>query len=375
MKLVYLSNALIPSRQANSIHIMKICSAFSEIGFDVSLVCKQNSENDAFFKNNNVFKFYGTKKKFKLYFSRNSNSLFLLYYFALKSLLICIINRPSIVVSRFLLAGFLSSFFFKTIVELHQLPLKKSRIQKYVLKYLKYAPRFKGLVVITNPLKDLFIEEGFSEDSIYVFPDGADEVENINQDTFKNLDKQKVNIGYAGHLYKGRGVELLFDLAALCPWVFIHIAGGNKEDIEFHQKIINENLITNIKMYGFLEPSAISKFYLKMDILAAPYQRKVHLQSGDITTEKWMSPLKVFEYMASGKPIICSNIEVLKEVLEHERNCLLCDPENIKEWAEAIDLLRNNPEISKSISTEALSDLNNIFSWKKRAKNISDIIF
>ena len=174
MKLLYLSNALIPSRQANSIHIMKICSAFCEIGYNVLLICRQNSNQAPHLNNDEILDFYGAKHKFELIFFKSRNSLASLYFFALKSFFVCIVKRPNIIVSRFLLAGFLSSLFFNTLIELHQMPSKESRVQKYLLKFLRYLPRFKGLIVITKPLKKLFIEEGFSSSLIHVLPDGAD---------------------------------------------------------------------------------------------------------------------------------------------------------------------------------------------------------
>ena len=374
MKLLYLSNALIPSRQANSIHIMKMCSAFCENGFNVSLICRQGSNIRIPSDSNKIFKFYGTKNIFKLIIFNSSNSLISQYLFAIKSLLVCIYIRPKIVVSRFLLAGFLSSLFFNTIIELHQIPSKKSRIQKYLLTIIRYLPKFKGLIAITEPLKDLFIDEGFLSDSIHILPDGAD-ISDLNPSKISfNPNRTNVNIGYAGHLYQGRGVELLFEIASLCPWITVHIAGGNEKDISHHKNIINIKNIKNIKIYGFMDPNKISNFYSNMDILAAPYQKKVHLESGNVTTEKWMSPLKVFEYMSSGKPIICSNIEVLKEVLNDKRNCILCDPENALEWINSIKLLIDNEDLAISISENAYNDLKTKYSWKNRAKRISDLI-
>ena len=220
----------------------------------------------------------------------------------------------------------------------------------------------------------MFISEGFKSNKVYVLPDGADEVDLNIDKLFLNTKKSNINIGYAGHLYKGRGIELLFAIAKQCPWVTIHIAGGNESDIKFHKENIDNKGINNIKIYGFMEPNQISNFYSRMDILAAPYQKRVHLQSGHVTTEKWMSPLKVFEYMAAGKPIICSEIEVLKEVLQNKENCLLCHPENVNEWIDAIQLLRDNHDLANLITKNALIDLNTKYSWKKRAENISDII-
>lgn len=374
MKLLYLSNALIPSRQANSIHIMKICSAFSKIGFKVSLTFRKNTQDNLYTDDNEIFEFYGIKSTFKLISLQKNNSLFSIYFNALISLLICMYQRPKIIISRFLIAGFLSSLFFNTLIELHQLPSKKSRLQKYILKFCKYAPKFKGLIVITNPLKELFISEGFPRNKIYVLPDGADPAHSDMEKILFKANSSKINIGYAGHLFKGRGIELLYEIADSCPWTTIHIAGGNDRDIKYHQKNINQRNISNIKMYGFIKPNEVANFFAKMDILVAPYQKKVHLQSGNITTEKWMSPLKVFEYMAAAKPIICSEIDVLKEVLKNRENCILCDPENVNEWIDAIELLRDNQDLANLIISNALKDLNTKYSWKKRAETISDII-
>ena len=65
MKLLYLSNALVPSRQANSIHVVKICSAFSKINFEVSLICQNNIEDESKNDEEKIFKFYGTEKNLK----------------------------------------------------------------------------------------------------------------------------------------------------------------------------------------------------------------------------------------------------------------------------------------------------------------------
>ena len=77
--------------------------------------------------------------------------------------------------------------------------------------------------------------------------------------------------------------------------------------------------------------------------------------------------------MATGKPIICSRIEVLNEVLEDNRNCLLCDPEKEEEWINAIKKVKNDNNLREKISKEAYSDLVNKFSWRKRAEKIRDL--
>lgn len=374
MKLLYLSNALVPSRQANSIHVLKICSAFSKINFEVSLICQNNIEDESKNDEEKIFKFYGIEKKFKIYALEKYKSVFSSYVYAFKSFFIALYKRPRIIVSRFILSGFLCSIFFDTYIELHQLPHKNSRIQKYLLNILRFCPRFRGLIVISKPLKKIFHDIGFSNEMIHVLPDGADTPEKVDKSLkidYRLNDKFKV--GYTGHLYKGRGIDLLISIAKTCSWLEMNIVGGNENDIIFYKQKVKKMGINNIKIHGFLEPSKIFKFNSNMDVLVAPYQKKIHLESGDTTTEKWMSPLKIFEYMATGKPIICSRIEVLNEVLEDNRNCLLCDPEKEEEWINAIKKVKNDNNLREKISKEAYSDLVNKFSWRKRAEKIRDL--
>ena len=58
-----------------------------------------------------------------------------------------------------------------------------------------------------------------------------------------------------------------------------------------------------------------------------PYQSKISINSKNFDDEisKFISPLKMFEYLATGIPIISSNIKVLREKLIHNQNCLLVD--------------------------------------------------
>jgi glycosyltransferase involved in cell wall biosynthesis len=119
-----------------------------------------------------------------------------------------------------------------------------------------------------------------------------------------------------------------------------------------------------------MHPSKAELFRLKMDVLLAPYQEKVYLSDGDITTEKWMSPLKIFEYMASSKPIICSDIPVLREVLTHNKNCLLCPPADISSWIKSLTDLRDDEKLRERLSENAFLDLKNNYLWEERAKRI-----
>ena len=106
-----------------------------------------------------------------------------------------------------------------------------------------------------------------------------------------------------------------------------------------------------------------------MDVLLAPYQQKVIVGNGKNTADR-MSPLKIFEYMAAGKPIICSDLPVLHEVLEHNVNALLCSPDNVDEWFETINKIRNNKELALRIGNKAKEIFLEKYTWKIRAQNV-----
>ena len=108
-------------------------------------------------------------------------------------------------------------------------------------------------------------------------------------------------------------------------------------------------------------------------ILLAPYQKDTIVPGGAITSD-WMSPLKIFEYMSSKRPLISSNLEVLKEVLIHKENCLLVNPENLDDWVLAIKLLQSNSKLKNYIIKNAYNDFKEKFSWNVRVKNYSKIL-
>ena len=87
-------------------------------------------------------------------------------------------------------------------------------------------------------------------------------------------------------------------------------------------------------------------------------------------TSKFMSPLKIFEYMATKKPIITSDMPVLREFLNNNENCILCNSKKIGEWISAIKKLKSNNDFKKRITDNAYNELVNNYTWSKRAKNI-----
>ena len=121
----------------------------------------------------------------------------------------------------------------------------------------------------------------------------------------------------------------------------------------------------SIYFYGFVTPNETKKYLNSFDILLAPYQNKVSVFGNhESDTSKFMSPLKIFEYMSHKKPIVASDLPVIREVL-NKSNSILVKSDDIKLWINSIEKLKDLKNREK-ISNQALSDFYN-YSWKNRA--------
>ena len=120
-----------------------------------------------------------------------------------------------------------------------------------------------------------------------------------------------------------------------------HLVGGINEDIEFWKYYLKKNLI--LKMFismVLFSPFEAIKYRNSFDILLAPYEKKVSIFGNSKSdTSKFMSPLKIFEYMSHKKPIIASDLPVIREVL-NDKNSILVEPNNIELWIKSLKKLQ-----------------------------------
>ena len=278
-------------------------------------------------------------------------------------------KKFDLVYGRFLHGCFIATLLAnKVIFEIHTPIYEKKNYKLNIFKKLIKNKYFKKLVVISNALKKMYLENGYlSENKIQVAHDGADEVIDFNTKINLLGNKDCLKIGYVGHLYKGRGIELIIECAKQINDMTFHIVGGLKEDIEYWKKCSKNMNILNIFFYGFVPPKKVGAYKNSFDIVLAPYKSKVSVFGNMGDSSKFMSPLKIFEYMSYKKAIIVSDLPVLREVLS-PKSALLVEPENTIEWVNAINKLRKQ-ENREYLSLNALKDFKN-YTWKTRALKV-----
>ena len=367
MKILYISKSIIPSRSANSIHVMKMCQAFADNGHEVVLIApneKNKYEKDI----NDIYSYYGVKKNFHInkLFHPNFKGGAFLYTIAIFFYLL-INTRFDLVYGRFLQGVYVATFLKnKVIYEAHEPTSDKNNHRLLVFEKLIKSKYFIKLIVISQALKNMYLEKRYLDNNrIQVAHDGADEVEDFNSKIEDLEGIRNLKVGYVGHLYRGRGVDIIIECAKQLNNMTFHLVGGANEDIEYWKSYTKNLNLDNVYFYGFVSPKETLKYRNSFDILLAPYAKKVSISgSSEGDTSKFMSPLKIFEYMSHKKPIIVSDLPVIREVL-NEKNSILVKSDDVQAWINSINRLKD-PEIRELIADKALNDFN-YYSWRNRA--------
>ena len=362
MKICYLANTAIPSSNASAIQIVKMCESFSELKNNVKLITTNVS-------NDNIFNYYNVKSKFKYkklkYFKKFPIGI-KFYLFSFFSILEGLKFKPDIFITRNFFTCFLLIILKRnTILELHHDLNIEGRIVRFLVKNLNYlnSKYLISLIAITKSVK-IHYETNYSVKSnkIIVLPSGS----SISEKFKYSFKKKKLNIAYLGSLYRSRGLGLIIKLAKIDPQNNYYVY-GNKKKLKLS---INKRIEKNLYLNDYIAYKKIPEILLKMDLLLMPYTSSITVAGdvGDIT--KYTSPLKLFDYLSVGRPIICSNLEVLKEIIDDNKNAIFIkNYQNVFAWKKEITKLSNQFEKMKIISTNNYN-LSKKYSLRKRAKKI-----
>lgn len=368
MRVCYLANSMLPSRYANSVHVANMADGLTRAGADVTLLALRGdrsllpSDDDS-----GIFDFYGLKPSFRIEWLPNpaarGRSVFasLATWFKVRRL------APDLVIGRHGKACAAAAFRgFPTVYETHKPLSWNSFGDRIWLDRMFRSPNFRGLVTISQPLRDILAEETkLPQSRILVAHDAATPL-SVATPVRLGLPA-RMQVGYVGTFHPGRGIELILDLAAALGDMDFHLIGGKREDlVSWHGSAPGPD---NLTFHGFQTPSRAAAMRAGCDVLLAPYQRETLIEGG-WNTANWMSPLKVFEYMASAKPILCSDLPVLREVMEDGRNALLLSPDNLSEWVAALRRLQDDRGYAHDLGASALQDFLANHTWERRARRI-----
>jgi glycosyltransferase involved in cell wall biosynthesis len=356
MSVYYITSLVLPAVNANSVQVASTAEAFSRLlSLDFKLVTPSTTNNSSL-----DFDYW---IRIKCWFSKGR---FRYLEFAIRILLQDIPAGTVVFTRDVFLAALLCLVGQSVVYESHGRPSWKAKI---LFRYLFAMPKFR-LVCISRALKIYFMGEfGVNERQICVAHDGVfielyDKVV-PNRDLFTKVVGVPENLKiilHTGSLYEGRGAELFdvildnFESIAL-----VHIGGEEKYLEKWRRKYQGK------KFYALshVRREELVRYQVSSDFLLFPMLRS--------TPTYWcFSAMKIFEYMATGLPIICSEIGAITEVLDPE-TAVMFEPDEPKSLIDAVNKILD-VGTSKTLGHNAKDRVARDYTWEKRAATIYSFI-
>jgi glycosyltransferase involved in cell wall biosynthesis len=400
MKIHYIINGRLPTEKANGYQISQMCQAFVENGADVVLLRPRRALDPKHLRFKNNFKeFYNLRFELETVdvwsfdfqkFFHDLNPFFDRFQFVTNILHTFTFvwglaqyfkkqNMNDLIYLRDInILGWLW-FFLKAkqrdnmMLELHYLPEAQVKRKRYA----RILSKAKAVVAITEKMKVDLIELGVAKEKIWVEHDGVD------LSTFdKSLsisDARKIFgypqdhkiVGYVGNFHTNgleKGVDDLIRAAkfvlAKQPQVQFYFVGGPLDRVPKYEALISELGLqrANFKFFDRRPVFQVPASMAACDVLVIPLPWSPYFAY-------YMSPMKLFEYMASGRPIVATAIESLQEILEDGETALLAKADDQGDLAEKILNILDDRPLAELVASGASAKVQ-VHSWKLRAERI-----
>lgn len=376
MKIFYITNARIPTERAHGIQIVNTCQGLSKIGSSVTLLLpKRVNKVDL-----SVGEFYGIDPSFNIVWLPTIDAVVvdrflgsLSYYIQLLSFYISVFfyllpdvfKRQSVVFSRDPVAVFLRGLRFPVYIEVHSIPENKKFLFFYLLRWAS------GLVAISEGVES-GLKKYCGDLKSIVIHDAVD-LGKFSVNTSKVSARGSLGLGddssmvlYSGHLYDWKGADVLARASTLIKGVVYFVGGAEKEISAFKTKFNDLIEAGRIVIIG-PRPHAEMPLWMKSsDVLVLPTVNTGKLASS------YTSPLKLFEYIASGRPVVASDLPSSRAILK-EGQAVFFVQGNEKSLAEAVNKVLDDKVLADSlVEKSAEIALNN--TWETRANRIHQLI-
>jgi len=377
IKIIYPIPEKVPSNYARFIQIFNTCNSLANLNLEVMIYCSFKKG----YKREDLENFYGIN------FSTNLNikscpiiQIENLFNFKLSSSLIYKFkfvfdflkeykNNPTrklLIYLRYPKLGPLFVFLKKWInffifYEAHEIFFFKN---KNFFEIEKKLFEISDLIIcITNELKNKIINIfEINSQKIHVIPDAV-------KDEWLNIRPEKDEyILYVGSLKKWKGVHILIEAMKYLPEEKLLVVGDGEELNKLEKIVKKEKLQNRVRFVGYVPHSEVIKFLTKAKVLVLP-----NIEDNLDSSSFFTSPLKLFEYMATGIPIVASDIKSLKEILKHEENAYLVKPGDPIALAQGIRKVLFDEKLRNKISLRAKEEVAE-YTYSTRAQKIKQLI-
>ena len=350
MRIFYLAFIRLPTEKAHGVQIMKTCEALADEGVDVELIIPGRKTHIA----EDPFEYYGVKKNFALTGLNTPDwvrwgsvgfTLSMIWFSEIAKWKKAfwkadiIYSRDALVLFQYLLLG------RKLVYEAHTKPTFISRF---------VAKRAWRLIVISEGLRDAYVAVGIPEEKITVAHDAIDPVPfqtHYSQEdsrTWLGIPQGKKIALYVGKIDEAKGADTFASASEHVSdeWLCVLIGSESPQKTVWREKYPKALFLPETPY------RELPRVLAAADVLVLPNSAK------DEDASKYTSPLKAFAYMATGKPIVASNVAALKAVFKG--GVVFFEPDSS---TDLVRVLKNTTQTE----SRAVSDL---YTWKERAKSV-----
>ncbi|MDX7986383.1 glycosyltransferase family 4 protein [Xenorhabdus sp. 12] len=386
MKIAYIDPYPVPDYRVASLQILQNVDAFARQGHHVCLITPkgQNHVEEIIGRplppSVELISLHNIRRKW--YFPLNTQKLF---YFQvtkwLKTHKVDAIFTRNIKMANYLLCKhpgiphFFESHevFAQSFKESHDLTRRRNQHKYQKLKKIEQRVYGNSQVIfaLTSLLKEDIYQEYGVKTPIVVAPDGVDilAVESVKQtlSLSSGENKHPTQVLYLGSLHRWKGVPTVLKAMSYLDDAVLNIAGGTSEQITKLKHTAEQIGISDkVNFLGFIQPKNRFQIIADNDICVLPLTRTS-------IGSRYTSPLKLFEYMAMGKPVVISDLPSIRDAVD-ERAVNFADSENAESFAEQIRWLIHHPvELTAKVahSQQLIAER---FNWDQRAKLITGVM-
>ncbi|MCA9178280.1 MAG: glycosyltransferase family 4 protein [Planctomycetales bacterium] len=228
-----------------------------------------------------------------------------------------------------------------------------------------------AVVTVSEPLRQYAIDNGADPRRVFVTPNGVD------LDMFRPIIGGQADdaagrspvLGFVGGLRPWHGVEvlpaLLSELLGEFPGLRLVIAGDGPMRRELDDEFQRRGLMDNVVMTGAVPHDEIPQLINQFTIALAPYPELDH--------DFYFSPLKLFEYLACGKPVVASRVGQIADVIEHGKTGLLPPPGDLAALADCCRLLLKDATLRREMAKRAVEVVQRNYTWDGNARRVLEI--
>jgi len=379
MKILYIANSRLPTENAHGVQITKMCEALARTGAEVVLLVPRRLN----YIKTDIFSYYGLEHNFKI---RALPTIDANYFgwigfwlqniiFSLGTVFYCLVHSDfELIYSRDELPLlFLSFLKKKTVWEIHV-----NRLNFLVRCLVK---RVSLVVTISGGLKQFLINQGVTPAKLFVSHDAVDlglfarmPADKMVLRKNLGLPAERSLVTYVGKyttMNKDKGVDALIKAFAL-----VHQRLPNSSLLLVGiQATVVDQLKNNLAAVGLLpedviivthQPHEVAMQYVRAgDVVVMNYPQLEHYTL-------YMSPLKLFEYMAGKNVIVSTSLPSIREVLSSAQ-AYLVEADKIPALADGIHHALTHPEESAQKATAAF-ELVHRYTWDARVANILQFV-